>query len=184
MAVKTVRVSDLSDRQADESQFGKLIVHQHPDFAQTISLDVLPDEVGELPESETCVEIEFVQPGDSSGQRATLTVDQFNKLGGSKDMKAILMQALAEQHQARGEEAATPRRRGRPRKGEAAGQPRRQKVNYATLEHAGEPHRGRITDAEKELVQGNLDKVNKRLRQAGKREIDPNDPTMKERYGL
>jgi hypothetical protein len=52
MAVKTVRVSDLSERQADESEFAKLIVRQHPDFAQVITLDVLPDEIGELPESE------------------------------------------------------------------------------------------------------------------------------------
>jgi hypothetical protein len=179
MAVKVVRVSDLSDRQAEQSEFGKLIIHQHPDFAQRITLDVLPDEIGELPESETYVEIEFVQPGDSSGQRATLTVEQFNKLGGSKDMRAILQQALEEQRQPGAQEAPAPRR---GRRGAATSG--RSKVNYATLEHAGEPHRGRITDAEKELVRNNLDKVNKRLREAGKREIDPNDPTMKERYGL
>ncbi|HEY8113967.1 MAG TPA: hypothetical protein VII16_14115 [Actinomycetes bacterium] len=179
MAVKVVRVSDLSDAQADESQFGKLIVHQHPDFAQTITLDVLPNEIGELPESEIYVEIEFVQPGDRSGQRATLTVDQFNKLGGSKDMKAILTRAVEELRQIGAPEAPTARR-GR-RSGAA---PARSKINYASLEHAGEPHRGRITDAEKELVRNNLDKVNKRLRDSGLREINPNDPTMKDRYGL
>jgi hypothetical protein len=179
MAVKTVRVSDLSDRQAEESELGKLIVRQHPDFTQVITLDVLPDEIGELPESEAYVELEFVQPGDTSGQRATLTVDQFNKLGGSRDMKAILTRALEEQHQA-GAEAPAPRRRGT--RGGAA--PSRSKTNYASLEHAGEPHRGRITDAEKELVRGNLEKINKRLRDSGLREIDPNDPTMKDRYGL
>jgi hypothetical protein len=179
MAVKVVRVSDLSDAQAEESQFGKLIVHQHPDFPQTIALDVLPDEIGDLPESETYVEIEFVQPGDTSGQRATLTVDQFNKLGGSKDMKAVLTRALEEQRQTGAQEAPTPRR---GRRGGAA--PSLGKTNYASLEHAGEPHRGRITDAEKELVRGNLEKINKRLRDSGLREIDPNDPTMKERYGL
>ena len=48
----------------------------------------------------------------------------------------------------------------------------------------GQPHRGRITEAEKELVRGNLEQINTRLRQAGLREIDPNDPTMRERYGL
>jgi hypothetical protein len=179
MAVKTVRVSDLSDRQADESELGKLIVRQHPDFTQVITLDVLPDEIGELPESETYVELEFVQPGDSSGQRATLTVDQFNKLGGSKDMKAVLARALEEQRQTGAQEAPTPRR---GRRGGATSM--RTKTNYASLEHAGEPHRGRITDAEKELVRNNLDKINKRLRDSGLREIDPNDPTMKERYGL
>jgi hypothetical protein len=179
MAVKTIRVSDLSDRHADESEFGKLIVRQHPDFTQVITLDVLPDEIGELPESETYVELEFMRPGETSGQRATLTVDQFNKLGGSKNMKAVLTRALEEQRQTGAQEAPSPRR---GRRGGAA--PARGKTNYASLEHAGEPHRGRITDAEKELVRGNLDKINKRLRDSGLREIDPNDPTMKERYGL
>jgi hypothetical protein len=180
MAVKVVRVSDLSDAQADESELGKLIVHQHPDFAQVITLDVLPDEIGELPESETYVEIEFVQPGDTSGQRATLTVDQFNKLGGSKDMKAVLTRALEEQRQTGAQEPPSPRRRGS--RGGAA--PTRGKTNYASLEHAGEPHRGRITDAEKELVRNNLDKINKRLRETSMREIDPNDSAMKDRYNL
>jgi len=60
----------------------------------------------------------------------------------------------------------------------------RAKVNYATLEHAGEPHRGRITEAEKELVRSHLDQINKRLSDGGLREIDPNDPTMRDRYNL
>jgi hypothetical protein len=75
----------------------------------------------------------------------------------------------------------------KPRNGAArrgAGGPSRGKVNYATLEHAGEPHRGRITEAEKELVRDNLEAVNRRLRQSGMREIDPSDLTMREQYGL
>ena len=32
MAVKQVRVSDLSGRQATEEQFAKLIVHEHPQY--------------------------------------------------------------------------------------------------------------------------------------------------------
>jgi hypothetical protein len=33
-------------------------------------------------------------------------------------------------------------------------------------------------------VRDNLEQVNKRLRQSGLREIDPADPTMRDRYGL
>ena len=51
-------------------------------------------------------------------------------------------------------------------------------------EHAGEPHRGRITEAEQAYVREHLDEVNKRLRGKGMRTIDPADPTMWERYGL
>jgi hypothetical protein len=90
------------------------------------------------------------------------------------------------------QDALIAKHRSRPRSGggssgggsASAGRSGRGKVNYATLEHAGEPHRGRITEAEKELVRKNLDQVNKRLREAGQREIDPGDQAMRDRYGL
>jgi hypothetical protein len=177
VAVKVVHVSDLSGKQADEGDFGKLIVHEHPKHDGPITLEVLPDEIGELPEDEAYVRIEYVEPGSTTGQRAILSVERFNKLASSGDMNAILMEAVAER-QGRSQQAV-------PRRPRAAGRTvSRGKVNYATLEHAGEPHRGRITEAEKELVRGNLDKINKRLRDAGLREIDPKDPEMQRRYGL
>ena len=97
MAVKQVRVSDLSGQQADEEQFAKLIVHEHPQYQGPITLDVLPEEIGELPESEQYVSIEVIQPGERSGQRALLSVDRFNKLAASGDMNSILMNAVTEQ---------------------------------------------------------------------------------------
>jgi hypothetical protein len=179
VAVKVVHVSDLSGKQADEAEFGKLIVHEHPKYNGPITLEVLPDEIGDLPEDEAYVKIEYVEPGSRSGRQAILSVDRFNKLASSGDMNTILMDAVAEQRQDQGQQQA-PRRRGRqPGSGSGRG-----KVNYATLEHAGEPHRGRITEAEKELVRTNLDQVNQRLRDSGLREIDRNDATMRERYGL
>ena len=70
MAVKQVRVSDLSGQQAAEDQFAKLIVHEHPQYQGPITLDVLPEEIGELPESNQYVSIEVIGPGERSGQRA------------------------------------------------------------------------------------------------------------------
>jgi hypothetical protein len=52
VAVRQVRVSDLSGQQASEDQFAKLIVHEHPQYQGPITLDVLPEELGELPDSE------------------------------------------------------------------------------------------------------------------------------------
>jgi hypothetical protein len=176
VAVKQIRVSDLSGKQADDDQLARLVIHKHPQHRGPITLDVLPEEIGGLPESESFVSIELIQPGDRSGQKAIILLDQFNKLAGSADMNAVLMDAVAAQASpAAGEVKRSPR---------SGAVPGRRKVNYATLEHAGEPHRGRITEAEKELVRGNLDQINKRLRDSGLREIDPSDPAMKERYGL
>jgi hypothetical protein len=173
VAVKQVRVSDLSGRQAGEEQFAKLIIHEHPQYQGPITLDVLPEEIGELPESEQYVSIEILQPGERSGQRALLSVDRFNKLAASGDMHAILLNAVAAQQPQR---AGPPRRRGRgTRDGQAAG---RRTVAW------GLPHRGRILPEEAAYVQEHLDEVQALRAERGVPLLDPADPKTKERYGL
>ena len=175
MAIKQIRVSDLSGKQADDDQVAQLVIHEHPQYQGPITLDVLPEEIGELRESDSYVSIEVIQPGDRTGQKALISLERFNKL--APDMPTIVMNAVASQAS-----PPSPAPQRRRRRDGTSGQ--RGKVSYATLEHAGEPHRGRITEAEKELVRDNLEKINTRLRQAGLRDIDPSDPTMRERYGL
>ena len=72
------------------------------------------------------------------------------------------------------------RRRGRRR----AQDTKTEKINYASPEHAGDPHRGRATEREKEYVRAHLSEVNARLTRDGLRTIDPQDPKMAQRYGL
>jgi hypothetical protein len=173
VAVKQVRVSDLSGRQAGEEQFAKLIVHEHPQYQGPITLDVLPEEMGELPESEQYVSIEVIQPGERSGRRALLSVDRFNQLAASGDMHTILMNAVADQQPQR---PAQPRRRGRgTRDGQATG---RRKVEW------GLPHRGRISPEEATYVRAHLAEVQKLRSERGVPLLDPADPKIKERYGL
>jgi hypothetical protein len=173
VAVKQVRVSDLSGQQADEEQFAKLIVHEHPQYQGPITLDVLPEEIGELPESEQYVSVEVVQPGERSGQRALLSLDRFNKLAASGDMQAILMDAVAAQQPQR---PPQPRRRGRKtRDGQGTGK--------RTVEW-GLPHRGRISPEEAAYVREHLDEVQKLRAERGVPLIDPADPRTRERYGL
>jgi hypothetical protein len=74
VAVKQVRVSDLSGRQATEEQFAKLVVHEHPQYQGPITLDVLPEELGELPDSDQYVSIEVIHPGERRGQRALVSL--------------------------------------------------------------------------------------------------------------
>jgi hypothetical protein len=173
VAVKQVRVSDLSGRQATEEQFAKLIVHEHPQYQGPITLDVLPEELGELPESEQYVSIEIIQPGERSGQRALLSVDRFNQLAAGGDMHTILMNAVAARQPQR---PTPPRRRGRGgRDGQVSGR--------GTVEW-GLPHRGRISPEEAAYVREHLDKVQKLRSERGLPLIDPADPRTKERYGL
>jgi hypothetical protein len=178
VAVKVVHVSDLSGQQGAQDEFARLIVHEHPNYSTPITLEVLPSEIDDLPDENQYVSIELVQPGERSGRRMVVSLNAFNGLAGDGgDMNGVLMNALASSHQQRGQDT---RKRG----GGAARPARRERIDYATLEHAGRPHRGRITDAEKELVRGNLDKINERLRSEGLREIDPSDETLRDRYGL
>ncbi len=107
-----------------------------------------------------------------------MPVDAFNALAQQDDMATVLSNAE------RATAVPEDRRRGRRRRRQTGATARRPRIDYASPEHAGEPHRGRITDAEKAYVQNNLDEVNRRLRDKGMREIDPSDPEMAERYGL
>jgi hypothetical protein len=175
MAVKVVHVSDISGKEAEEQTLGRLIVHEHPDYADLpVTLEALPDEVEDLKGSTRFVTVEWVPPGARRGERLTIGLEDFNLLGGPGRMDSAIEDALISKH-----------RSGRQGAGQSPGRRRsRARVDYATLEHAGEPHRGRITEAEKEIVRNNLDAINKRLHDAGQREIDPDDPTMRERYGL
>jgi hypothetical protein len=175
VAVKQVRVSDLSGQQATEEQFAKLIVHEHPQYQGPITLDVLPEEIGELPESDQYVSIEVIQPGERSGQRALLSVDQFNKLASSGDMHTVLMNAVAAQQPQR---PAQPRRRGR-RRGSRDGQ-----VTAKRTVEWGLPHRGRISPEEAAYVREHLDEVQQLRAARGLPLIDLADPKTKERYGL
>jgi len=175
VAVKQVRISDLSGQQAAEEQFAKLIVHEHPQYQGPITLDVLPEEIGDLPDSDQYVSIEVIQPGERSGQRALLSVDRFNKLAAGGDMNAILMNAVAEQHPRR---PAQPRRRGRGTRDGQVTAKRKGKVEW------GLPHRGRISPEEAAYVREHLDEVQKLRSERGMPLIDPADPRTKERYGL
>jgi hypothetical protein len=178
MAVKTIHVSDISGKEADEQSLGRLVVHEHPEYSDLpVTLEALPEEIEPLRDTPSrFVTVEWVRPGARKGERLTVPLEDFNLLAGPGVMDSAIQDALISKH----------RSRTRTETGRAGGATRssRAKVNYATIEHAGEPHRGRITEAEKDLVRTNLDEINKRLRDGGLREIDPNDPTMKERYGL
>jgi hypothetical protein len=148
-------------------------VHEHPHYQGPITLDVLPEEFGELPESDQYVSIEVIQPGERSGQRALLSVDRFNQLASSGDMNAILMNAVDAQQPYR---PPQPRRRGRgARDGQATG---RRKVEW------GLPHRGRISPEEAAYVREHLDEVQQLRSERGVPLLDPADPRTKERYSL
>jgi hypothetical protein len=177
MAVKIVHISDLSDKEGSQEELGTLEVLEHPEIGEPARLEIFPDEFEQLQSADRIVRLRWTAPGSRRPQELTVLQETFDRLAQDRDMRTVLLRAITAEHERQGQ---TPALR-RPRRGGGVG---RGKVEYASPEHAGEPHRGRITEAEKAYVREHLDQVNRRLRGKGMRTIDPADPTMRERYGL
>jgi len=188
MARVTVRVSDLTGNQIRDEESSVRLNVEHPDFPEPVGLDVLPDEV--LPhlseENSRFVVVSLEDPDNPTPQRYVLSLDDFERLFETGDSTNALHSAFETQQQ---EQAALTTGRSRGRQGVASGRTTgssetRERIDYASPEHAGEPHRGTISEAEQAYVREHLTEVNQRLREKGMREIDPNDERMAMRYGL
>ncbi len=181
LATKTIKVSDLTGAEiGGEEKLARLVVEEHPNLPDSVTLEALPDEVeGIIPEEQNFVRATYFPPSESGGEARSfvLSVEDFNKLAQTEDMATVLQNALSEQER-------QGKRRGGRRGRRAAGQRRAQRIDYSSPEYAGLPHRGRVTDAEKAYVRDNLDAVNRRRVEAGHDPIDPADPRQAERYGL
>ncbi len=182
MARVTVRVSDISGNQIPDEQSGARLIVEHPDFSKPIGLDVLTEEVQpHLSEQATrFVVLSMSDPESPNQQRYVMSIEDFEKLFQTDDSTSVLQEALDTQQQER-ESALSSRDRGK--RGAASGSTgTRERIDYSSPEHAGKPHRGTISEAEKEYVRNNLDEVNRRNREQGHPEIDPNDPRTAARY--
>ena len=172
MGQKTVRFSDLSEQLIiDDSALVRIVVHEHPELdGQAVEIEAHLDEVQAI--TTAALEVAIVDlyvDGEAEPRRVTVEASLFDKLATSRPMAELLI-------------AARPARRAaRPRAAAAAGS---EKTDYGTLEHAGKPHKGKTTDAERQLVREHLAEINQRLAAEGLRTIDPADPDHAERYGL
>jgi len=180
MAKRTFTVSDLTGEPIlSHEEVTTIIVHDAPGLDHAVTLDAGKTELKGLTGSKKeYVLLELVSDGGDSSERMVVEATAFNKLF-KGDVGEVL--AEAEHYSYGGKAPEEPKKRGRPAK--AAG-PKPEKTDYTTIEHAGKPHRGRLTDAEKLQVQQNLDKVNANLKAASIREIDLTDAKMVEKYDL
>ena len=180
MAVKQVFVSDISGKEIEEGSSARIVVSDHPVLgARTVELDADVSEVEKLESSKlTMVSVAIYMPGESSPQRVILDAGAFDKLF-KGNVEEVLLGART------GGMAEPQRRRGRPAGTRSTSSTTRPgKTDYSSLEHAGQPHRGRVTEAEAETVRNNLDEINARLAAEGQRIIDPADADMKRKYGF
>ncbi len=173
MGTRRVRYSDLSRKVADdENDIARVVVERHHALQDgPVELDVLSDEAEQIFKSGLDVVILQLHRGGEI-QTVIMDTDEFNGL--ATDMEKIIHEA---------EPANSPPRK-QASAASSSSSSTTEKTDYASLEHAGTPHRGKTTEAEKETVRGNLDAINERLKRDGVRTIDLNNPEHVSRYGL
>lgn len=172
MGQKTVKFSDLSGELIiKDDSLARIVVHEHPELGGgPVEIEVHADEARAI--DQAAVEVAVVDlyfPDQDEPRRAYMDLAAFDELSTGQPMSELLA-------------AARPARRGA--KSSAASPARADRLNYASLEHAGRPHRGKVTDEEKQLVREHFDEVNDRLAAAGLRPISLSDPDHLDRYDL
>jgi hypothetical protein len=168
---KTVSFSDLSGQIiTNDDAVARIVVHEHPELGDgPVEIEALLDEARAIEKAALRVAIvDLYLPGDLP-HRVTMDLASFDELATDKPMSELLVGARPAR---RGSRAAAPA----PARGDRA--------NYGDLAHAGKPHKGKVTDAEKQLVQENFDEINARLGREGMRTISLAEPEHVERYGL
>jgi hypothetical protein len=172
MGQKTVRFSDLSGQLImHDDALARIVVHEHPELGDVpVEIEALTEEAETIEDAALRVAvIDLYLPDDIEPRRIVMEADAFDKLATQSSMAELLT-------------AARPVRRST--KASAGGGARGDRLDYTTLEHAGKPHKGKITDTEKQLVHDYLDEINERLAGQGLRTISLSEPEHVERYGL
>ncbi|RLQ04583.1 hypothetical protein EAD96_14425 [Micromonospora sp. BL1] len=168
MGKKTIQVSDFTGQVlSPDDEVVKVVVLEHPDLvAGPVQLDATPVDVESI--DDAALDVAVVEIHDRHGhgepRRVVLTASEFDSMATDVPMAQLLRTA----------------ERVKPPKARRA----TEKIDYGTIEHAGRPHRGRVTEEEARLVREHLDEVNKRLADAGIRQVDPADPEHAARYGF
>ena len=169
---KTVRFSDLSGEIITDEAPARIVIHEHPGLVGgPVEIDVLGDEALAVEKSAVQVAVlDLYLPGDDAPHRVSVLADDFDQVATDSPMSELLATARAARRSSRAA-ASSPARGGGA-------------ATFATLETAGRPHKGRITEAEQRFVRENFDAINERLAAEGLRPIDLDDPAHIERYDL
>src|SRR6266851_8079993 len=136
MGQKTVRFSDLSGQLImHDDALARIVVHEHPELGDgPVEIEALTEEAEAMEESALQVAvIDLYLPDDIEPRRIVMEADAFDKLATQNSMDELLT-------------AARPVRRST--RSSATGGSRQDRLDYATREHAGKPHKGKLTDPE------------------------------------
>ena len=171
MADRLVKFSDLSNAMIEPgTPYARIVVERHSELpaGRRVTLDCLPEELKGVGDLEIDIVLLTVYEDGKDARKVTMQRADFDAMArGEDDMPTLIANGMQEVNPATAR-TRTPSAR----------------IDYSSIEHAGRPHRGVTTEAEKEIVRVHLDAINERLRREGHRLIDPADAAMAERYGF
>jgi hypothetical protein len=169
---KTVRFSDLSGAIIiQDDALARIVIREHPELGDgPVEIEVLTDEARAIEKAALRVAlVDLYLPGDDEPRRVAMDAGSFDQLATDKAMSELLVSARPARRSSRTSPASSVRG---------------DRGSYASLEQAGQPHKGRVTDAEKQLVREHFEEINERLARQGVRTISLSDPEHVERYSL
>ncbi|EWM16683.1 hypothetical protein [Kutzneria sp. 744] len=168
MGQKVVRFSDLSGKIVGDGELVKIVVTQHPALTDgPVEIEAAPSELADIEDKAIdVVSFEVFEAGEEP-RLVVMPLAEFDKLATDDPMDVVIK--------------AAKKSYAKPARAKSTGET---KVNYGSLEHAGKPHRGKVNDAEKQIIRDHLDQVNERLESDGLRLIDLADAEIVARYGL
>src|SRR5260370_5930573 len=169
---KAVRFSDLSGQLITEDDApARIVVREPPELADgPVEIEALAAEARAIEQAGLGVAVvDVCLPGDDEPRRVVIDVEEFGKLATDTPMSELLTTARPARRAPRPAAAATVR-------GDRPG--------YATLEHAGKPHKGKTTAAEHQLFTEHFDWFDHLLAAHRHRLFIPSPPGYLRRYGL
>jgi hypothetical protein len=173
VAERLVKFSDLTNTMIEPgTPYARVVVERHSELptGSRVTLDCLPTELKGIDGIEIDLVLLTIYEDGKEPRKVAMQREDFDALArGDDDMPTLIANGM------RDVKPAPERPRSRART---------DRVDYGSVEHAGRPHRGGTTEAEKETVRANLDAINERLGREGHRQIDLADAELVERYGL
>src|SRR5215475_11188069 len=137
MGQKTVRFSDLSGQLImRDDALARIVVHEHPELGDgPVEIEALADEVRTMEKSALNVAVlDLYLPGEDEPRRVVMDADAFGELATERPVSEVLI-------------AARPAKRSRAAAARSGTSSRADRPDYGTLEYAGNPHRGKATEA-------------------------------------
>jgi hypothetical protein len=176
MAKRVLIVSDISGTEIPEGEHSRVVFE-----SEGRVIDVLASEAALLESQKLDLVTLTIHMPDGARRTVLMEATTLEKLWPGVDVETML--ARAERFDQR---AVPPSRRTPSALTAATTVPARaavDRIDYSSPEHAGTPHRGRVSPEEAAYVRANLEAVNARLAAAGMRTIEPGTE-LAARFGL